>query len=158
MHKLMFSAATICTKRSKWTPRVPTWELLIEVILSSLLMSKKRDPRAPAKLSAEELESHRDHLKLAALLLQRSRLWTTLRTECGSAKAAKTLQPKQYMEYLKLNNRIGRVKKDLKRTALKDLRSGWFDSVDHDEIKQLKGETASTFAYVKPEFGCLLRT
>ena len=26
-----------------------------------LVMSNKRDPRAPGKLSAEELESHRDH-------------------------------------------------------------------------------------------------
>ena len=132
-----------------------------DLIKSVGLMSKKRDPRAPVKLSAEELESHRDHPELAALLLQRSRLKTALRTECGSAtgKAAKTLQPEQYIEYLKLNNRIGRVKKDLKRTALKDLRARWFDSVDHDEIKQqLKGEAASTFAYVKPEFGCPLRT
>ena len=31
--------------------------------------------------------------------------------------------------------------------------------MDHNEIKQqLKGEAASTFAYVNPEFGCPLRT
>ena len=41
---------------------------------------------------------------------------------------------------------------------LRDLRARWFDSVDHNEVKQLKGEAASTFAYVKPEFGCPLRT
>ena len=46
------------------------------------------------------------------------------------------------MEYLKLNDWIGGVKRDLERTALKDLRAGWFDSADHDEIKQLKGEAA----------------
>ena len=111
------------------------------------LMSKTRDPRAPVNLSAEELESHRDHPELAALLLQRSLLQTTLRTECGSAKVAKTLQLEQQMEYLKPNDRIGWVKRDLKCTALKDLRARWFDSMDHDEIKQqLKGEAASTFA------------
>ena len=62
------------------------------------------------------------------------------------------------MEYLKLNGQIKRVKENLKRTALRDLRARWFDSVDHDEIKQqLKGEAASKFAYIKPEFGCPLR-
>ena len=118
-----------------------------DLINSVGLMSKKRDPRAPTKLSAEELGSCRDHPKLAALLLERDRLATTLRTECRSVKAAETLQPKQYMEYLKLNVQIKRVKENLKRTALRDLRARWFDSVDHDEIKQqLKGEAASTFA------------
>ena len=36
------------------------------------LMSKKRGPRAPVKLSAEELGSHRDHPELATLLVERS--------------------------------------------------------------------------------------
>ena len=130
-----------------------------DLIKSVGLMSKKRDPRAPVKISAKELESHRNHPELTALLLERDRLTTALRTEYRSAEAAKTLQPEQYMEYLKLNNRIGRAKKDMKRTALKNLRAKWFDSVDHDEIKQqLKGEAASAFTYVKPEFGCPLRT
>ena len=63
------------------------------------------------------------------------------------------------MEYLKLDGQIKRVKENLKRAALRDLRAEWFDSADHDEIKQqLKGEAASTFEYVKPEFGCPLRT
>ena len=52
-----------------------------DLIKSVGLMSKKRDPCALVKLSAEELESHRDHPELATLLLQRSRLQTTLRTE-----------------------------------------------------------------------------
>ena len=130
-----------------------------DLIKSVGLMSKKRDPRAPVKISSEELEGHRNHPELAALLLEWDRLTTSLRTECRSAKAAKALQPEQYTEYLKLNNRISRVKVDMKRTALKNLRAKWFDSVDHDEIKQrLKGEAASAFAYVKPEFGSPLRT
>ena len=129
-----------------------------DLIKSVGLMSNKRDPRAPTKLSAEVLESHRDHPELAAPLLERSRLVTTLKSECGSTKAAETLQPKKYQEYLRLCSQIDRVKKDLRRTALRDLRAGWFDSVDHDEIgRQLKGKAASKFEYVKPEFGCPLR-
>ena len=42
---------------------------------------------------------------------------------------------------------------------MRGLRARWLDSMDHDEIReQLKGEAASTFAYVNPEFGCPLRT
>ena len=75
-----------------------------DLIKSVGLMSKKRDPRAPVQLSAEELGSCLDSPELAALLLERDRLTATLRTECRSVKAAETLQPKQYMEYLKLNS------------------------------------------------------
>ena len=111
------------------------------------------------KLSAEVLESHQDHPELAAPLLERSRLATTLSSECGSVKAAETLQPEKYQEYLRLCGQIHRVKRNLRHTALRDLRARWFDIVDHDEIRgQLKGEAASTFEYVKPEFGCPLRT
>ena len=54
---------------------------------------------------------------------------------------------REYQEYLRLNGQISKVKKDMKRTALRDLRARWVDSVDHDEIKQqLKGEAASAFA------------
>ena len=117
----------------------------------------KRDPRAPAKLSAEELESHQDHPELAALLLEWIRLATTLRSECRSAKAAETLQPGKCQEYLRLCGQVDKVKKNLRHTALGDLRARWFDNVDHNEIRgQLKGEATSTFAYVNPGFGCPL--
>ena len=112
-----------------------------DLIKSVGLMSNKRDPRAPTNLSAKVLESHRDHPELAAPLLERSRLVTTLISECGSIKAAETLQPEKYQEYLRLCGQIDRVKKNLRRTALRDLRARWFDSVDQDEIRgQLKGE------------------
>ena len=84
-----------------------------DLIKSVGVMGNRRDPRAPIKLSAEELKSHQNHHELAVLLLERSRLATTLRTECRSIEAAETLQPKQYQEYLRLNGRISRVKEDL---------------------------------------------
>ena len=51
-----------------------------DLIKSVGLMSNKRDPRAPTRLSSEVFESHRDHPELAAPLLERSRLVTTLRS------------------------------------------------------------------------------
>ena len=83
-------------------------------------MSNKKGPRAPVKLSAEELKSHQDHPKLVTLLLEQSRLTTTLRAECRSVRAAETLQPERYQEYLRLNGQISRVEENLKRTALRD--------------------------------------
>ena len=46
----------------------------------------------------------------------------------------------------------------LERLALKDIRTDWFEVVDHDEIKkQLRGEVPSSFTSIKPEFDCPMR-
>ena len=115
-------------------------------------MSNKRGPHAPAKLGAKELGSRWDYPELVSLLLERSLLMTTGRSSRNPSTRA-------IQEHLRLNGRISRGKENLKCTALRNPKARWLDSVDHDEIKQqLKGETVSTLAYVKPELGCSLRT
>ena len=85
MRKLVFSAATV-----HQTVKVDTQSAYLGTVNQSNLiksvgrMSNKKGPRAPVELSAEELESHRDHPKLVTLLLEQSRLTTTLRAECRS--------------------------------------------------------------------------
>ena len=76
---------------------------------------------------------------------------TTLKSECRSVKAAEALQPEKYQEHLRLCGQIRRVKENSRRTALRDLRV-------IDVIRELNGEANSTFAYIKPEFGCPLGT
>ena len=122
------------------------------------LMSAKRDPRAPVKLSPGDLREHKDYPKLAAMVLERDSLGGELKMECGSIKAAKRILPKRFQEYNKLRSQVRASKTRLERLALKDFRTDWFEVVDHDEIKQqLRGEAASTFVFIKPEFDCQVR-
>ena len=122
------------------------------------LMSAKRDPRAPAKLSPGDLREHKDYPKLAAIVLGRDSLGEELKTECGSIEAAKRLLLERFQKYNKLRSQARASKTCLERLALKDVRTGWFEAVDHDEIKQqLRGDAASTFAFIKPEFDCPVR-
>ena len=96
-------------------------------------MSAKRDPRAPVKPSPGDLSGHKDYPKLSALVLERGSLGRKLKMERGSIEEAKRLE----------------------RLVLKDVRTDWFEAVDHDEIKQqLRGEAVSTFTFIKPEFDC----
>ena len=59
------------------------------------LMSNKRDPRAPVKPGAEDLEDEilENHPELSALVIERKRLKTILKAECRTAAGAKVLQP-----------------------------------------------------------------
>ena len=59
------------------------------LVKSVSLMSNMKDPRAPVKLSAEELESHRGPPELAAFLLERSCLIATPRTECKVGQSSR---------------------------------------------------------------------
>ena len=122
------------------------------------LMSAERDSHAPVKLSPGHLREHKDYPKLAAIVLERDSLGGKLKMECGSIEAAKRLLPEQFQEYNKLRSQVRASKTRLERLALKDVRNDWFEAVDHDEIKQqLRSEAASTFAFSKPEFDCLVR-
>ena len=62
------------------------------------LMSAKRDPRAPVKLSPGDLGKHKGYPELAALVLERDSLGGTLKMECGSIKAAERLLPERFQE------------------------------------------------------------
>ena len=122
------------------------------------LMSAKRDPRAPVKLSPGDLREHKDYPKLAAMVLEGDSLGGELKMECGSIKAAKRILPKRFQEYNKLRSQVRASKTRLERLVLRDVGTDWFEAVDHDEIKQqLRGEAASTFAFIKPEFDCQAR-
>ena len=122
------------------------------------LMSAKRDPRAPVKLSPGDLREHKDYPKLAAMVLERDSLRGELKMECGSIEAAKRLLPERFQAYDKLRSEVRASKTRLERLVLRDVRTDWFEVVDHDEIKQqLRGEAASTFAFIKPEFDCQVR-
>ena len=125
------------------------------------LMGNKRDPRAPVKLDAEDLEDDRleTHPKLSALKIERDRLKAILKAKYGTAAGSKAFQPEKHREYTRLTRQISSTRAGLKRSALEDLRAKLFENADHGEIRrQLKGAPASTFAYPKPEFGCPLRS
>ena len=78
--------------------------------------------------------------------------------ECGSIEAAKCLLPERFQECNKLHSQARASKVRPERLALKGVSADWFEAVDHDEIKQqLRGEAASTFAFIKPEFDCPVR-
>ena len=122
------------------------------------LMSAKRDPRAPVKLSPGDLGKHKGYPELAALVLERDSLGGTLKMECGSIKAAERLLPERFQEYKKLHNQVRASKARLERLCLKDIRADWFEAVDHDETKkQLRGKVPSSFTFIKPEFDCPMR-
>ncbi|KAF8534000.1 hypothetical protein BDD12DRAFT_897299 [Trichophaea hybrida] len=121
------------------------------------LMSTKRDPRAPVKIQAEELEL--EHPRLTALLAEKGSLALSLKDKHGTIKTAETAQPELHRQYTNLRNQVNALKKRLERDALANLRATWFENVDHEEIKQqLKGQAPSTFTYVKVEFDCPLRS
>ena len=122
------------------------------------LMSAKRDPRAPVKLSPGDLREYKDCPKLSVLVLKRNSLGGTLKMECGSIKAAERLLPERFQEYNKLRSQVRASKARLDSLALKDVRADWFEAVDHGEIKQqLRGDAPSTFTFIKPEFDCPVR-
>ena len=122
------------------------------------LMSAKRDPRAPVKLSPEDLREYKDYPKLAAIVLERDRLGGELKMECGSIEAAKHLLPERFQEYNKLRSQVHASKTCLERLTLKGIRTNWFEAVDYNEIKQQpRGEAASMFTFIKPEFDCQVR-
>ena len=115
-------------------------------------MSISMGPRAPVKLGAEDLEKHQDYPTLSALQLEKDNLKTTLKTKCGSIKAAKTLLPEQHREYTRLSSQISAARKRIERAALKDIRAKWFENVDHDQIKQqIRSEAPPKFAYSRPQ-------
>ena len=105
------------------------------------LMSAEKDPRAPAKLNPGDLGEHKDHPKLAAIVLGRGGLggnsrWNAVRSKQPNASylsdssntissAVKSVDPRHRLQ----------------RLSLKVARTGWFGAVDNDEIKQqLRGE------------------
>ena len=121
------------------------------------LMSNKRDPRAPVKLDAKDLEDDRleIHPELSALKIKRDCLKTIIKTEHRTVADAKALQPEKHRECVRLTRQISSTRAGLKRSALQDMRAKFYENADHEEIRQqLEGAPASIFTYPKPEFGC----
>ena len=112
------------------------------------LMSNRRDPRAPVKLDAEDLEDDglENHPKLSALKIKRDRLKTNLKAEYRTVTGSKAFQPEKHQEYTRLTHQISSTRAGLKRSAPEYFR------------QQLKGTPAATFTYPKPKFGCPLRS
>ena len=116
-------------------------------------MSNKRGPRAPVKLDAEL--KNRQPVGFSALIVERNRRLDIVKACQRSRNPSTEKTPSVHQ----LAGRIHGIRRDLGRTALKDLRARWFENADHDEIKrQLNGEVAFTFTYEKPECGCPLRS
>ena len=57
------------------------------------LMSAKRDPRAPVKLSPGDLREHKDYPKLAAIVLERDSLGGDSRWNAGRSKQPNASYP-----------------------------------------------------------------
>ena len=153
---LMLSAAIICTRPPKWTSKYSAWAPLAEAIsLRQLVMQQKRS-RASVKLGFKKAQF--ENPEMSAPIIKRNRLVDILKAEGGTVGEARVSRLKKRREYSRVTGRIHGVRIGFVRTAVKVSREKWFGNADHDEIKQLNGESASTFTYGKPEFGCPLRS
>ena len=78
--------------------------------------------------------------------------------ERRSIEAARRLLPERPQKYNKFRNQVRASKTYLELLALKDVRTDWLEALDLGEIKQqVRGEAASTFAFIKLEFNCPVR-
>ncbi|KAI5789795.1 hypothetical protein FPQ18DRAFT_261175, partial [Pyronema domesticum] len=107
------------------------------------LMSAKRDPRAPTTLPHTIINQLEQDSRLVSMNERKLHLFNALKKEYKNLTKAGDDNRKK--EHQKLTSQIRARKKTLERTALKEYRAKWFDTVDHAEIqKQLRGEAPST--------------